>query len=169
MALLPEIAERRSCLRFDGRAIDSAKLDQIIEAGRLAPSAKNRQEWRFIVIRKADLRDKIAAAAFREQNVGTAPVVIAACTTNIDYIMPNGQYSHPIDVAVATTFMALQAESEGLQSCFITTFDEQDVKDLLSVPHRMRVVLLLVLGYSAGPTPPQHRKPLQQIVSYDHW
>ncbi len=169
MALLPVIAERRSCLRFDGRAVDSAKLDQIIEAGRLAPSAKNRQEWRFIVIRKADLRERIAAAAFREQNVGTAPVVIAACTTNIDYLMPNGQYSHPIDLAVAATFMAIQAEAEGLQSCFITTFDEQEVKDLLSVPHRMRVVLLLVLGYAAEATPRQPRKPLQQIVSYDHW
>ena len=96
-------------------------------------------------------------------------MVIAACTTNIDYMMPNGQYSHPIDLAVAATFMALQAEEEGLQSCFITTFDEQEVKDLLSVPHRMRVVLLLVLGYAAEATPRQPRKPLQQIVSYDHW
>ena len=169
MALLPEIVERRSCVRFDGRAVESLKIDQIIEAGRLAPSAKNRQEWRFVVVRKADLRDKIAAAAFREENVGTAPVMIAACTTNIDYIMPNGQHSHPIDLAVATTFMAVQAEAEGLQSCFITTFDEQEVKDLLSVPHRMRVVLLLVLGYAAAVTSPQSRKPLQQIVSYDHW
>ena len=169
MALLPEIAERRSCLRFDRRAVASAKLDLIIEAGRLAPSAKNRQEWRFIVVRKADLRERIAAAAFREQNVATAPVVIAACTTNIDYLMPNGQYSHPIDLAVATTFMAIQAEAEGLRSCFITTFDEQEVKDLLSIPHRMRVVLLLVLGYATEATPAQPRKPLQQIVSYDHW
>ena len=56
-----------------------------------------------------------------------------------------------------------------MQSCFITTFDEQEVKDLLSVPHRMRVVLLLVLGYAAEATPQQPRKPLQQIVSYDHW
>jgi len=169
MALLPEIVERRSCTRFDGRAIEPAKLDLIVEAARLAPSAKNRQEWRFIVIRRADLRDKIAAAAFREENVGTAPVVIAACTTNIDYMMPNGQYSHPIDLAVATTFMVIQAEAEGVQSCFITTFDEQEVRDILSVPHRMRVVLLLVLGYAAGSTPPQPRKPLPQIVSYDHW
>lgn len=169
MALLREITERRSCKLFDGRAVEPAKLDQIVEVGRLAPSAKNRQEWRFIVIRKADLRDKIAAAAFREENVATAPVVIAACTTNIDYMMPNGQYSHPIDLTVAATFMAIQAEAEGLQSCFITTFDEQEVKDLLSVPHRMRVVLLLVLGYAEGGTMPQPRKPLQQVVSYEHW
>lgn len=169
MALLPEIAERRSCLRFDGRPIDPAKLDQIVEAGRLAPSAKNRQEWRFIVVRKADLRVKVAAAAFREQNVGTAPVLIAACTTNIDYLMPNGQYSYPIDLAMAAAFMALQAEAEGLQSCFVTSFDEQEVKDLLFVPHRMRVVLLLALGFCAGATPQQRRKPLRQIVSYDHW
>ncbi len=146
MALLLEIAERRSCLRFDGRPIDPSKLDQIVEAGRLAPSAKNRQEWRFFVIRKADLRDKLA-----------------------DYLMPNGQYSYPIDLAVAAALMALQAEAEGLRSCFVTAFDEQEVKDLLSVPHRMRVVVLLALGYCAGPTPPKSRKPLRQIVSYDHW
>ena len=169
MALLREISGRRSCKRFDGRAVESVKLDQVVEAGRLAPSAKNRQEWRFIVVRRADLRDKIAAAAFREENVSTAPVIIAACTTNIDYMMPNGQHSHPIDLAVASSFMAIQAESEGLESCFITTFGEQDIKDLLSVPHRMRVVLLIVLGYPAADTDQQPRKPLQQIVSYEHW
>ena len=169
MALLPEKRNGAAvCASTVGR---STRTSSTGSSKRAVWRRRRRtgQEWRFIVIRKADLRDKVAEAAFREQNVGTAPVIIAACTTNIDYLMPNGQYSYPIDLAMAAAFMALQAEAEGLQSCFVTSFDEQDVKDLLFVPHRMRVVLLLALGFCAGATPQQRRKPLRQIVSYDHW
>jgi nitroreductase len=169
MALLPQIKERRSIKRFKSTPVEKAKLDQILEAGRLAPSAKNRQEWRFIVIQKESLRHRIREAAFGDDKVGQAPVIIAVCTTNIEYIMPNGQLSYPIDLAFASAFMALQAQAEGLGSCCHSTFDEQMVRDLITVPYSMRVVLLLLVGYPEEVPEVVSRKPLRRIVAYDHW
>ena len=167
--MLPEILQRHTIRKFKPDPVEREKLERILEAGRLAPSAKNRQEWRFIVIQRQDKRDRIREAAFGQDHVGEAPVVVAACTTNIDYRMPNGQYSYPIDIACAVCFMLLQAVREGLGTCCLTTFDEQEVKDLLSVPYSMKVVELLLIGYADAEPEPTPRKPLRQIVSYNHW
>ena len=170
MEILREIQERRSTQSFASDPVEKDQLERILHAGRLAPSAKNRQEWRFIVARKDEVLENLRDAAFRQENAATAPIIVAACTTNIDYHMPNGQLSYPIDISLAVGFMMLQATHEGLGSCCISTFDEQEVKELLSVPFQMRVVLLLAIGHSAdGELPERSRKSLKQIVSYNHW
>jgi nitroreductase len=144
-------------------------VERILQAGRLAPSAKNRQEWRFIVVNRADIREKLASASFGAEQIETASVVIAVCTTNVDYRMPNGQLSFPVDLGIAAAFMMLQATHDGVCSCAMTTFDEQEVQDLLSIPHAMRVVVMLALGYTDQQLPSQSRKPLSDIVAYNHW
>ncbi len=169
MDVLPEILKRKSIRDFKPDPIEREKINRILEAGRLAPSAKNRQEWRFIVVEDERKRAKIKDAAFGQEHVGQAPAIIAACTTNVDYRMPNGQLSYPIDLTFAVSFMCLQAVHEGLGTCCVTTFDEQEVKDLLSVPYGMKVVLLLLVGYAASEPEPSPRKPLRSIASFNHW
>jgi len=169
MDILPEILARKTVRGFSSESVDKASLDRILEAGRLAPSAKNRQEWRFIVIQKNELTKSIQSAAFGQEHVGDAPVIIAACTTNIDYRMPNGQLSYPIDSSFAVSFMLLQAVREGLGTSIVTTFDEQEVKDIITVPYSMRVVMLLLIGHPKGDADPSPRKALRRIVSYNHW
>jgi nitroreductase len=169
MALLPEIQNRRSIKSFKPAPVEKDKLDRILEAGRLAPSAKNRQEWRFIVMRDKSLREQVQEAAFGDEKVGEAPVIIALCTTNIEYVMPNGQLSYPIDLAFAAAFMTLQAQAEGLGTCCHSTFDEQMIRDLISVPYSMRIVLLLLVGYPESVPEPPGRKPIGRIVAWDHW
>ena len=169
MDILPEILRRKSIRNFKKDPIEKDKINRILEAGRLAPSAKNRQEWRFIVIEDEKKRAKIKDAAFGQEHVGQAPVIIAACTTNVDYRMPNGQLSYPIDLTFGVSFMCLQAVHEGLGTCCVTTFDEQEVKDLLSVPYGMKIVLLLLVGYAASEPEPSPRKPLNAIASFNHW
>ena len=169
MDILPAITARWSAKRFLPRKIGREPLERILHAGRLAPSAKNRQEWRFIVVSRADLRDRLANAAFGAEQIATAPIIIAVCTTNIDYRMPNGQVSYPVDLSIATAFMMLQATHEGIGSSAMTTFDEQEVQDLLSVPHAMRVVIMLALGYTDQEPPARVRKSLSDIVAYEHW
>ena len=169
MPMLPEIEERWSAQAYTGKAIDKDTLKRILESARQAPSAKNRQEWRFVVATKPDLRRKLTDAAFGQEQVSTAPAIIAACTTNIDYRMPNGQLSYPVDLAIAVAFMLLQARHDGVDSCVVTTFNELEVKELLSVPHAMRVVSLVTLGYAADDRPPRERKSLRDIVGYEHW
>ena len=169
MELLPEIARRSSVRQFSSEPVDRAAIDRIVEAGRLAPSAKNRQAWRFIVVTNQQTRSQIQDAAFGQDYVGQAPVVIALCTTNVEYRMPNGQLSYPIDLSIAASFMLLQGEHEGLGTCLVTTFREEDVKGILSVPYSMRVVMLLTIGHSDSKEPAAERLPSPRIVSYDHW
>jgi nitroreductase len=169
MEILPEIVQRRSVRSFTSRPVDKDQVERILEAARLAPSAKNRQEWRFVVIQKKEVRQKMMEAAFSQDYVGQAPVIVAVCTTNIDYRMPNGQASYPIDLAIAATHIMLQAVHEGLGTCCITTFDEQEVREILTAPFSMRVVLLILIGHHEALPEPTPRKTLRQISGREHW
>jgi len=169
MELIPPIEERQSIQKFTSKPIEPEKLKTVLEAGRRAPSAKNRQPWRFIVVEDAAARKKIESAAFGQEHVGQAPAIVAACTTNIDYLMPNGQPAYPIDITLAVSFMMIQAQAQGIGSCVITTFDEREVKEILTVPFSMRVVMLLLLGYPAELPFPTTRKPFDQVISFNHW
>ena len=170
MDILPEIAGRVSVRSFTERAVDPAALARILEAGRLAPSAKNRQPWRFVVIQEEKNRKIFEEACFGQEHVGQAPAIVACCSTNIEYKMPNGQLSYPIDISFAVSQMMLQAVHEGLGTCVITTFDETELQKTLTVPFSMRVVLLLLVGYAAETPPaPRTRKPLDGITSREHW
>ena len=169
MDVMPEIVTRRSVRSFTSKPVDKDQVERILEAARLAPSAKNRQAWRFVVIQKKETRQKMMEAAFSQEYVGQAPVIVAVCTTNIDYRMPNGQLSYPIDLAFASAHIVLQAVHEGLGTCCITTFDEEEVRELLTVPFSMRVVLLILIGHTDAPPEQTPRKTLKQISSRDHW
>lgn len=169
MELLPEIRNRQSIRRFKPDPVDQAQLDRVLEAGRLAPSAKNRQPWRFIVIEESSLREKIKVAAFNQEHVGQAPIIIILCSTNIDYRMPNGQYSYPIDISIAASFMLLQAQHEGLRSCIVTTFDETEIKELLTVPYSMKAVMMVLIGHGDEEPIKESRKSLKRISAVNHW
>ena len=169
MGLLPEIESRCSVRSFTDEPVSEDQIARIVEAGRLAPSAKNRQSWRFVVIKDKDIRSRVSEAAFGQDFVSEAPVIVALCTTNIEYKMPNGQLSYPMDLSMAASFMMLQAVHEGLGTCLVTTFREEDVKSLLSVPYSMRVVVLLTIGHPGGRSEPAGRLPLDRIVSHNHW
>jgi nitroreductase len=170
MDLLPEINKRVSIRDFEDRPISEEGLLRVLEAGRVAPSAKNRQPWRFVVVRDPEKRKLFEQASFGQEHVGGASAVIACCSTNTEYRMPNGQLSYPIDISIAASFMMLQAVREGFGTCLVTTFDETLIREILTVPFSMRVVLLLLLGFARGEVDcHQERLPLSRIVSYDHW
>ena len=169
MKVMNEIKNRISVRNFKDIAIKQDILERVLEAGQLAPSAKNRQPWRFLVIDDPGLKKRIQEAAYGQEYVGKAGAIILACSTNIEYEMPNGQLSYPIDISFAVSFMMLQAEHEGLGSCVITTYDEQDIKTLISVPYSMRVVMMLLLGYTDDRLIVRDRKPIKGIVASNHW
>ncbi len=169
MDILDVIRSRSTAKSFSGGPIDSQAIDRILEAGRLSPSAKNRQAWRFIAVRREELKKNISESCYGDQRLLDAGCVFAVCTTNIQYTMPNGQLSYPLDMAFAASFMMLQAEHEGLGSALLATYDEQSVKDLLTVPHAMRVVILLAVGNSSEKQEYKDRLPKERVISYDHW
>jgi len=170
MDLLPEIVRRVSVREFVPKPIEGEVLDRILDAGRLAPSAKNRQPWRFVVFRDAEKKARLQEASFGQEHVGAAAAVIACCSTNTEYRMTNGQPAYPIDISMAASFMMLQAVREGLGTCIVTTYDESLVQDVVAVPYSMRVVLLLLLGYPAGEVSEHHERfSGSRIISFDHW
>lgn len=169
MALLRQIQQRYSVRSYYDRPVEKAKLASVLEAARLAPSARNCQDWRFVVVQDAALRKKLAVAANNQAFVGKAPVVIVCCGTNPTYTMRCGQPAYPIDLAIAIDHMTLQAVEEGLGTCWIGSFYEDQVKTILGIPVDVRVVELLALGYPKDSPKSKSRLTLGQIVSYDRW
>ncbi len=169
MAILRHIQQRYSVRSYQDRPVEKAKLAAVLEAARLAPSARNCQEWRFVVVQNAALRKQLAAAANNQAFVGEAPVVIACCGLNPSYTMRCGQPAYPINLAIAMDHMTLQAVEEGLGTCWIGSFYEDQVKQILGIPAAVRVVELLTLGYPKDSPRPKTREPLERIVCHEQW
>ena len=170
MDVMEAIKKRYSVRSYQDQAVEKEKLDSILEAARLAPSASNRQEWRFIVVRDKDIRQRLMQAAKDQAFVGQAPVVIACCAKTDSHVMTCGQQCYPIDVAIAIEHMALKATEEGLGTCWIGAFYEDKVKEILGIPQDIRIVALLTLGYPVKLRPsPKDRLRLKEIVMYEKW
>jgi len=169
MNVYEAIEKRRSIRAYQDRPVEQEKLDRILEAARLAPSASNRQEWRFVVVRDPETRNRLMKAASNQPFVAQAPVVIACCAQTDSHVMRCGQLCYPIDVAIAIDHITLAAVEEGLGTCWIGAFSEAEAKEILGIPEHIRVVELLTLGYPAEQPGPRRRKPLEEIVCYERW
>ncbi len=167
MDVFTAINERRSIRHYKPDPVQDEKLQKVLEAARLAPSAGNRQPWKFIVVKDEVRRRALAGAANNQSFVAKAPVVIAACAVQTDHVMANGQYCYPIDVAIAVDHMTLAAVEEGLGTCWIGAFSEPEVKRILQIPDQVRVIALLPLGYPESPPRTFSRKSLDEIVCYE--
>ncbi len=170
MDIYEAILTRKSVRAFTNRDVPEDVLKRVLEGARHAPSANNFQEWRFVVVRDPENREKLSQIACRQRFVATAPVVLACCAEGTDRIMTCGQPSYPIDVAIAVDHMTLCAAAEGLGTCWIGAFYEDEVKKLLGIPREVRVVSLLPIGYPQNPAPVRKsRLPLEAIVKYERW
>jgi len=170
MNVFDAIRKRSSVRNFLDKSIEEEKLSTVLEAGRFAPSAKNRQEWRFVVVKDPEVRRKIAEAANGQSFVGEAPVVIVACAVTDGYVMSCGQPSYPIDVAIALDHISLAAVEFGLGTCWIGAFYEEKVKEILGIPNGVRVVDLMPIGYPAIQTVKEkNRLSYDEIVKNEQW
>jgi len=167
--VLEAIKKRRSVRSYQDKEIPEDVLQQVLEAGRLAPSANNKQHWKFIVVKDESLRKKLVPACKNQEFVGEAPVVIAGCGTDPDYVMTCGEHSYSIDLAIALGHMSLEAASLGLGTCWIGAFYQDKVKEILNIPEGVRIVNLLTLGYPKKLGTKTERKPLSEIICYDKY
>jgi nitroreductase len=163
------IRQRYSVRAYQDRPVEEDKLTRIMEAARLAPSATNRQEWRYVIVRDPEKRRKLAEIAMGQQFVAQAPVVIAACAVTDEHVMRCGQLCYPINVAISIDHLTLQAVEEGLGTCWIGAFREEETKELLGIPDEVRVVELVTLGYPADRLRPKSRLSLEEIVMEESW
>ena len=168
MRVCEAIQKRYSCRAYKPDPIEPEKLTRLFEAARLAPSARNLQDWRFVVVTDADTRQKLSVAAYDQDFVAHAGAVIAACS-NSDHVMRCGQPIAPIDVAIALEHIALQAVRENLATCWIGSFYPEKVRAILNIPDDIAVIELMTVGYPADTKPEPKRQPLEKIVSYEKW
>jgi nitroreductase len=170
MNVFESIAARKSVRAFVDRPLAEDDLNRVLEAARAAPSARNGQEWRFVVVRDRAMRERIAIEAARQPFIGTSSVLLACCAQTDGRVMRCGQAAYPIDVAIAMDHLALAAVALGLGTCWIGSFDEALVKEFLGIPPEVRVVQLMPLGYPADPAPvAKTRLRLEEIVHSERW
>jgi nitroreductase len=167
MELMEAIKNRQSTRHYEERPVPEDKLHYVLEAARLAPSASNRQRWKFIVVRDSERRRELCRAAAGQRHVAQAPVIIAAVATMPEYVMMNEIPTHPVDLAIAVDHMTLAAVDQGLGTCWIGRFDQAVAKDILKVPDKYRVVALLTLGFPQKVQRRKVRKSLEEIVRYE--
>ena len=169
MDVFTAISQRSSVRAYKATDVEEEKLKKILEAARLSPSASNRQEWKFIVVKNKETKKKLAKAALGQSFIGEAPVVIVACGTDSKATMACGQPAYTVDVSIACAFMILQAYELGLGTCWIGAFKEDETKKILSIPEHVRVVAVIPLGYPNQPLSQKSRKSLNQIVCFEKY
>jgi nitroreductase len=162
------LKERRSIRRYKADPVPDEMVAQVLEAGRWAPSASNRQPWSFVVVRDEAIRAELAqhAAYFfiRWAHVDEAPVLIALLGYARNRVYR--QFLHE-DIGLAGSQMMLQAKALGLGTCWLGGVDREAMGQALKVPPGWEVIGLLTLGYPAEDPPAPARKPLSEIVHYD--
>ena len=184
MDLYEAIRRRRSVRRYADTPVEEATLLRILEAARLAPSWRNGQCWRFVVVREKETIRRLA----REQPLGyqinrwleSAPVVVVACADPRFSGRRGDQDFYLVDVAIALEHLVLAATAEGLGTCWIGALDEGSIRRTLGIPGHIRVVAMTPVGYPAedpgwfdravkAVARSKHRKPLEAIVHWDRW
>jgi nitroreductase len=172
MDVFEAVQARRSIRIYDSTPIPKEKLNKILEAARLAPSASNIQPWHFIIVTDSKKRKRLAEGGRYAKFLTESPVVIVGCGDQ--EVSPKW---YVVDVTIALEHMVLMATNEGLGTCWVGSFDENQVKEMLKIPENYRVVALLALGYpqekldlqrgSVGVA--RRRKELEEIVSYEEY
>jgi nitroreductase len=169
MSVLDIIRERRSVRAYKSDPIPEESLRRVLEAARLAPSGKNLQPWKFICVQDSGLKRKLAKASNAQYFIVDAPLILVACGFPDECYRSLGRYmkSWPVDVTIALEHLILQAQEEGLGTCWIGSFEEDEVKSLLAVPDHVKVLALTPLGYPDEVPEFRGRKSIEEIVSYD--
>ena len=164
MDVIEAIKTRRSVRSYQDKPVEPDKLQQVLEAARLAPSASNSQDWKFVVVQDPQTRQALAKACHNQAFVAQAPVVIVACSTNPTRLMASGQPTAAVDLAIAVDHITLVATELGLGTCWIGAFDAPAVAKLLAVPADAVVVHVLPLGYPAETPSARSRKAASEVI-----
>jgi nitroreductase len=168
MEVLEAMETRRSIRRYRPEAIPEEDLRKIMQAAQLAPSAGNRQPWRFIVARGEETRRMLAEAARKQMWIADAGAVVVALS--MDPSDPE-VYARWVerDVMTAVEHMVLAAWSLGYGTCWIGAFEEERVKEILGIPEKMRVINLLPIGVPDHRPDAKPRKPLRELFHLERY
>ena len=163
------IKARYSCKKYDGNQVSAEQLQALLEAGRLAPTAKNLQEQHIYVLQSEEalaIIDEVTPCRY-----GAPTVLVVAFNADDVYVYPGEQRDSGIeDASIVATHMLLAAKDAGVDSCWINRFNPAELKEKLGLPEYEEILMLMDLGFAAEGAGPlanhEKRKPLDDTVTY---
>lgn len=172
--------KRESTRKYKDQPVEREKIEQIMQACRLAPSACNSQPWSFVVADDPDIKNQLAQASYGpllrfNKFVLQAPVIVAVVAEKPKWIAKVGgniknKDFYLIDIGIVAEHFCLQATDLGLGTCMLGWFDESKTKKIIGVPSGKRVILLITLGYPANDKLRKKiRKPIEQLFSFNQY
>lgn len=168
-----DLARRRCSIRqYAQRAVEADKLEYVLEAARLAPSAVNYQPWQFLVVTSAEGLSKIKECYPREW-MTSAPACILVCADHQQSWKrkSDGKDHADIDIAIATEHICLAAAEQGLGTCWVCNFDTERCRSLFRIPDHLEPVVLVPIGYPESENlweeTPKKRKDSEELIRYE--
>lgn len=165
-----ELAKQRYSVRaYKSNPVEEDKLQQVLEAARLAPTASNRQPFQFIVIHTAGKEEEVSRIYHRPWFV-LAPIVICACgIPDQAWVKSDGKNYCDVDVTIAMDHLILAATDLGLGTCWIAAFDPIATREILGLPDEVQPIAFTPLGYPNDQPKDKMRKSIGELVRYEHW
>ena len=158
------VRSRYSCRSYQPASVEQKKLDYIMECVRLAPSACNKQPWKFRVISSEEDRKKLCQCYNREW-FATAPVcIIATVLHDEEWVRADGKHHGDIDIAIAVEHLCLAAAEQGLGTCWVCNFDAELCKGLFGIGENEEAAVLIPLGYPADEYKEKKCKSMEEIA-----
>ena len=167
MEFLELVKKRHSARAYKSIPVEDEKLQEILEAARLAPTGANRQPFQLVVIHTAG-REKELRQIYDKDWFVQAPIVICACATT-GQGQPYSEGGSYRNVAIVMDHLILAATSLGLGTCWIGAYNPDAARKILGLPEEVKPVVFATVGYSNDPPRPKVRKPISELVRYEHW
>lgn len=179
--MINEIKLRRSIRKYIDKSVEDDKLTQILESARLAPSGSNTQPWHFIVVKSNTTKQMISKISHNQKWMLSAPVFIV-CVADIrcrigeneeiilDENSPGEELKQIIrDTSITATHILLEAQNQGLGTCWVAWFTQDELRPILNIPTDKYVVGIITLGYADETPNMRPRKTLKEVIHYETW
>lgn len=164
MNFLELVKNRYSCRAYKSLSVKKEKLEYILECVRFAPSAVNKQPWRFHIICNEEDKVKLQQCYNRDW-FKTAPMyVIASVLHDEEWVRADGKHHGNIDIAIAVEHLCLAATEQGLATCWVCNFDAVLCKELFALPESEEPTVIIPIGYAADEPKEKKRKPIEDIA-----
>lgn len=164
MDFLDLVKQRYSCRSYQAKSVEQEKIDYVMECVRFAPSAVNKQPWRFHVITKDDDRKKLQQCYNREWFTTAPMYVIATVLHDEEWVRSDGKHHGDIDIAIAVEHLCLAATEQGLATCWVCNFDADLCRQQFSLAANEEPAVLIPLGYAADKAKEKARKTAEEII-----
>ncbi|MFP4005410.1 MAG: nitroreductase family protein [Candidatus Hadarchaeia archaeon] len=165
------ILKRRSVRSYSDKTLSKEKIEEIMNAVRFAPSASNKQDWKFVIATDEEVKESLYEAAMHQRQVKEAPCVIAGVSLDPKDEMKCRVPTGVVDLTIALDHLTLKAAEEDIGTCWIGAFDQDAAKKALRIPDEYRIISLMTMGYPKDPLKRENknRKDIKAILTYNEF